>query len=453
VEPWADVKLATEFGVACPQLNDEDTSEDCLTLNVWAPHPNPENSPVMVWIHGGGFQNGSSRSVIYDGQALAEMTNTVVVSINYRLGPLGFLAHPALGEGSGNYGLLDQQAALRWVQDNIARFGGNPSNVTIFGESAGSASVCLHLVSPQSAGLFHKAIMQSGPCAEVLPDGLAAVVSSEEAERLGNRLSSVLGCEGDEDEAQCLRSQSVEGVLATLPVSPGEIVGPGIVWLPNVDGNTLTGQPLDLIESGTWNQVPIILGSNYNEGTMFVVAGGHTMTNLSWDEYENMIYERFGEKAPFVLAAYPRSVPWWMWPSLQLSNLLGDMAFVCPARRTARAAAASGAPVYLYQFTAVPSFSGLFQFMGSFHAAEIPFVFHTLPDGFSFDPGEALLSLQMVEFWTNFARYGNPNGEYGTRWPSYDETTDRHMKLSENGVVSERQLNKIKCDLWDSLRP
>lgn len=447
---WDGELQATSFGPPCPQFGREVVREDCLTLNIWTPGHGETLAPVMVWIHGGGMRTGSGDGPFAEGRFIAESTDTVVVSLNYRLGPFGFLAHPALGEASGNWGFLDQQVALRWVRDNIGEFGGDPNNVTLFGESAGSASTCLHMTSSASQGLFHKAILQSGPCASVAPDGMSPVVTREEAEGQGIELAQVLGCHAQAEVARCLRRKSMDEILGGLPLVPGGIVkGTGVNWLPNIDGTIIADQPLTLINQGNSDVIPTIVGSNGDEGTVFSLAADLLfMTGL---QYTERVHLRFGSLASQVLEEYP---PFgWGLPFSAYSKLIGDMVFVCPARQTARALSEAGAPTFLYSFDVVPSYASAMAYLGAFHAAEIPFVFHSLPWPATFSSREEDLSLEMVKYWTTFARYGDPNSEDSVSWPRYSTDGDSHLEFRLHSIEAKRYLSKDDCDFWDSVWP
>ena len=444
-QAWSKPLDVLKFGPSCPQLKsgstklDDNVSEDCLTLNVWTPYPAPaKQAPVMVWIHGGAFLNGGSSIAYYSGQNITEKSGVVVVSINYRLGALGFLAHPSLGSGSGNYGLQDQQAALGWVQKNIAAFGGDPNNVTVFGESAGGISICLHLVSPGSKGLFHRAIMESGACLER--------VTHVEAEAQGKKLAKAVGCDTAKDVAACLRLKTAAKVLNALPLAEGAIFGDGAGWGPNIDGKTLPGQPNALVKAGTFNKVPVLLGSNKDEGTIFVVAAG--MRFITKAQYIVQVNKLFGSNAAAVLKVYPAAA--FSSPGAALSALVGDAIFSCPTRQTVRAVSAAGQKAYLYHFMVKASFSAL-PFLGVFHGSEIPFVFHNyLTKNGSFTPAEDALSDKIMGYWTRFARTGSPNTTGQVQWPAYTKAADKHLQIDQT-FTSGSGLKSKKCDLWESV--
>ena len=461
---WTAPRTSTTFGPGCPQVLSAmasavpagkigafTQSEDCLTLNVWTPWPAPAKpAPVLVWIHGGGFTSGAASlpHIAPAGQVMAEKTGLVVVSLNYRLGPLGFLAHPALGKASGNYGVLDQQAALAWVKQNIAAFGGDPKRVTIAGESAGAFSVCVHLVAPGSKGLFHRAVMQSGACPQALPQN-STVVTQKVAMDQGKAVAQKVGCATAADVAACLRKASVQKLLAALPVVEDftDTTTQGAGWGPNTDGVTLGGQPLTLVRAKTFHKVPVLLGTNRDEGTVLVVAA--KKTGLTQGQYLQLVGKMFSLISGMVLLNYPAVS--YASPAAALAALMGDLVFVCPARRTARALAAAGVKTYLYTFTVQPSYSAKAPFLGSYHTAEVPFVFATPPPSLAFNAKEAALATGMLGYWTRFARLGDPNIKGQVVWPTFAEATDRHMAFGLSGVKTGVGLRKKQCDFWDTL--
>ena len=471
---WSGVRSATSFGNYCPQAIGGMSqppaglvaSEDCLTLNIWRPWPALAKAPVMLFVHGGGFIQGYSSAPTYDGQALSESSGVVVVSINYRLGVLGFMAHPALGTESGHFGLQDQQAAMRWVQQNIASFGGDPDNVTIFGESAGGFSVCMHLVMPGSQGLFQRAISESGPCAWSLP-------TVAEAFQQGEALASAVGCAAvsTADPAACLRSVPAEQLIAALPTRTAMIYGEGVMWQPPVDGTTMLDQPLRLLEQGRFQHVPVVFGTNQNEGSLFAVApmladGELTEDDvLSDEQYHQLVLEIFGDELDPTIYAMYHPTKYAAGSSLNpstraLSDLLGDWYFNCPTRRTVRAISQQLAGVdstsqaFLYRFAWKPTL-GATAVLGSHHGAELPFVFRHLTDALpmvAYQPADAALADAMVNLWTSFARTGNPNTARlpTTSWPAYDLGSDQYLIL-DHQLAPGDHLEQAPCDFWDSL--
>ncbi len=462
VEPWEGEWPALDVGPICPQnfgFSPGGGYEDCLYLNVWTPSPPPSTpAPVMVWFHGGAFVFGSGGESYYAGSKLAQAHGMVVVTVNYRLGPLGFLAHPALAAEdpahptSGNYGLEDQIAALEWVQRNIAAFGGDPARVTIFGESAGGYSACFHYLSERSRGLFHAVISESGLCASGIIEQTRAG-----AEAAGQAFAESFGCAGA-GAPDCLRGKDAwELVDATAPPptsqqlpggmfyqDPGSVTG----WSPNVDGVLVPASTLELFTAGDYPKLPLLLGSNRDEGTLFLWT---FIANQVADEtqYREALGRRFGPAAvdaivlQYPIASYPS-------PTRALAEVTGDAFFVCPARRTARLASAAGAPVYLYTFQRLPS-QPLLDDAGVIHSAEIPFVFgiDTFPLG-KVGPDGLPLSEAMQGYWTRFAATGDPNGAGALAWPPYDAAGDQHMLL-DLPLAAGTAHKQAVCDFWDAL--
>jgi para-nitrobenzyl esterase len=444
---------ATRRGPRCPQYAlgttqlDSSSDEDCLQLNVWVPQVQGAQQgplPVMFWIHGGGFTIGSAVDTWYDGRKLAEATGNIVVSINYRLGPLGFLALAALDAEdsthpvSGNYGLEDQRAAMAWVKTNIAAFGGNPAQVTIFGESAGGTSVCHHLLSPLSANLFAGAIIESGPCD-------AEVSSSAPAHAQGDAFVQAIGCNGASDVLQCLRGKEPQATLDALGAGVLGVTGQDGVWQPSVDGVNLPDHPRVLLDQGQISQaVPVILGNNKNEGTIFVTA----VTDDA--SYQATVHAMLGtgQLADDVLAEYPSSD--FSSPKEAAAELLGDAIFVCTARRMARAFTGNGQAVYRYDFNYsynVVVFPGA----GSFHSAEIPFVFADNYVGHDLTTDEKPLSQAIQGYWGHFASGGDPNADGGSAvsWPVYVTAQDNVLQLDLT-IDTTSMVKTAKCDFWDA---
>jgi para-nitrobenzyl esterase len=448
---WTETRKATTKRLPCVQRSPlggglvSGSREDCLTLNVWRPDkPGRPALPVLVWIHGGGFTIGSGGDPDYDGQNLSEASGAVVVTLNYRLGPFGFLglselkaedtAHPS----TGNYGLEDQRAALLWVKANTAAFGGDPGNVTIFGESAGGISVCDHLVSPKSKGLFQRAIIESGPC-----DTLATEAN---ATAQGAGISKTLGCEGTGVLA-CMRGKSAEDVMNAVPMETGG--GFRLSFAPVLDGYNLPDVPSKLLKAGSFEKVPTILGSNADEGTLFFVLGDTTIADdAAFEAYVEKSYPGHGKE---VVSRYPSAT----YGSAQKAAMaaFGDGGFVCPTRQTARALVAAGAPAFLYHFTYVPE-GALVGNLGSFHSAELKFVFGNpgpiLPQPLTDE--EKALSAQLMGYWSRHADKGNPNGEGATAWPAYDAQKDEGLVLDKT-IATQAALRKDLCDFWDNITP
>lgn len=452
-EAWDGTLDATAPGPMCPQFVpivgnvDDRGDEDCLSLNVWTPEPAPKTPlSVMVWIHGGSFEIGSGAEPQYDGRLLSERGDVVVVTINYRLGPLGFLAHPALEAddpdgGAGNWGIRDQQLALRWVHDEIAAFGGDPGSVTVFGESAGAMSACVHLVAPESRDLAQRVIMESGVC--VRGDGTRAPVqSAEQAHELGARFAKGVGCDADGDVAGCLRALSAEDALRWTENAADFLSE--VRWRPVIDGKVIPDAPEAMIADGDWSGVPIVLGTNRDELALFV-APPLGMPIATRDAYVALVAAQYPGRADEVLAQYPADDD--AAANDAFVRLMSDWIFTCPTRTLARAAADVGGATYLYSFEQVPS-NSIFGDIGVFHAAEIPFVFGTSSPLGGADSAPAL-SEAMQNYWTAFAHAGDPNGGDLEAWPRYETASDKHMVLALP-LVAGVGLRREACDFWDA---
>jgi para-nitrobenzyl esterase len=450
--------VAREFGSVCvqpastanftPKPGDPMRgSEDCLYLNVYSSPDRRPMKPVMVWIHGGGFVTGSGGA--YDAHVLAEKHDAVVVTINYRLGALGFLSHPALGEESGNLGLMDQQMALRWVRRNIAAFGGDPKRVTIFGESAGGMSVCFQLLSPASKGLYSRAIDQSGPCATA---GLFK--DRKTADQTGINFAKSLGCPSDGTNAlDCLKKLPAETLASA---SPGAASLGGITsWHP-VYGTKIVPQDGRAFASGNFNRVPFINGSNRDEGRLFALFALPLLHNSQ--DYEKNLRAQFGAKADKVLAEYP--VGKYGSPALAYAAYMTDRLFACPAL-SASEAMSRHTQVYAYEFNdrktpyvlAVPT---EIQSLGAFHAGEIQYIFQTrtapFTDPASFTPEQKRLSDRMQEAWVSFARDGVPSIAGEGSWTPVRPGRVSIKNFDTSGPAYVRDFaQRHKCSFWSSL--
>ncbi|MDG9715485.1 carboxylesterase family protein [Streptomyces sp. DH24] len=438
-ERWSGVRDATTPGNPCMQRVQSSPwgnlagpgtpSEDCLYLNVYTPAQRAaQKRPVMVWIHGGGFTVGSG--TFYDGGTLAAKGDVVVVNFNYRLGAFGYFAHPGLAAESplglsGNYGLLDQQAALRWVRENIAAFGGDPGNVTIFGESAGGGSVCQNLISPRTTGLFHRAVAQSG-CGFDLP-------TQESQQTNGTAWANSLGCA----DVACLRARPA-GELLTAAASPTAR------WVPNVDGKVLPLQVTDALESGRFHQVPVLQGTTADEGRLTVATtydlAGRQLTAAGYPVAVRAVY---GDRADAVLARYPLTDHGT--PAEALGAVFTDSQFACLQSRTARLMA-EHTRSYQYEFADRHAMDHLglpigFP-LGAPHGSEIRYVF----GGVSGTPAQNALADRMLGYWTNFARTGVPYAADAPRWNLFPKV----QTLAPEGITAGTTFPQDhKCNLWD----
>ncbi|MEB3029951.1 carboxylesterase/lipase family protein [[Mycobacterium] nativiensis] len=450
---WPGVREAVKRGPWCVQPDAAEVdpiSEDCLTLNVWTPTGSAaEPLPVMVWIHGGSFMRGAGD--IYHAQRLAVRGRIIVVTINYRLGALGFLADSALGE-AGNYGLADQQAALRWVRDNIAEFGGDPAKVTVAGESAGGMSVCDHLAAPESKGLFRSAIIQSGPC--------QAQVEVPEARRISREYTESVGCadHDDADVARCLRALPADRLTKPLwyaRFGTDHLSGP-VVGTPS-----LPTDPMRVFGEGQDGQaaaVPVLLGINRDEFTMFVALRylrvGREITPA---EYPDELKDLFGsDDGPAVadryqLARFGGST------SLAYAAAATDSIFACVADRMADGLA-GGAPVYAYEFddphAPAPELYEHVPFpVGATHSLEMRYLFD-MGGAPPLDPAQRRLSDQMIEYWTGFVVTGAPVGVGQPDWPVTGTGTDRRwMSLRTDGNrMTTDYAAEHQCEFWAGIK-
>ena len=432
--PWSGVRRADRQGpIAMQTYNPEDNgvgalpmSEDCLTLNVWTPMDRGgEPLPVMVWIHGGGFVNGSATADLYDGANLAR-DGVVVVGVNYRLGRFGFFAHPLLSaedpdELKGNYALMDQICALEWVNRNIWAFGGDPGDVIIFGESAGGMAVNRLMISPLARGLFHKAISQSGagrePCAPLA-----------RAEEQGKAFIAKLGVAASSTAA--LRAIPADQIVEAGPPDVSEGFG------PILDGKLLTQNVDDAFAAGAQARVPYLAGSNALE---FPIPG---------KVFEDTFKRRAGltgEARTTLEAIYPN-------PTEFRRHVISDLIFTEPARTLAALHAKSGAPSFLYRFS-VLSEAVKATLHGAPHASERQYVFRTLnASTWPTDEMDVAASEVMSAYWLSFAKNGDPNGDGRVAWPAYTAKTDRLLEFENTGPIARKTPDAKVLDAIVALR-
>ncbi|MFM2476507.1 carboxylesterase/lipase family protein [Celerinatantimonas sp. MCCC 1A17872] len=443
---WQGIKKATAFGPSCLQTPikasaaplPNDYSENCLTLNVWRPSRGNGRLPVMVWIHGGGFVNGGSASPVYKGQAFAK-SGVIFVSFNYRLGRLGFFAHPGLSKNlfRGNYGLMDQIKALRWIQDNIISFGGDPNNVTVVGESAGGYSIHALLTSHYSRNLFNKAIIESGGGRYQMNGDYPW----DKAQQTGVQFAKELGIDLTGDKA-----------LAKLRALPGkEIAGSLNLWNmgaqrqtysgPMMDGHVISENPEQAYQSGDFAHVPLLVGANDDD--------------FGFDRYHyqnrDELLAMFGQHQPAAAKAY-RDVK----GTAALASLIArQKKMIEPARFVAREFARQNVPVWEYRFGYVAD-ARKGQWQGAKHASEVPYVFKTLSAtyGHNVTQRDQKMADLIHQYWVNFAKTGNPNGQSLANWPKYKAKSDELMWFSPDGALkshAQKDPQHAQLDMVETL--
>ncbi|KAK9524452.1 hypothetical protein VZT92_016847 [Zoarces viviparus] len=499
--PWTGVYEANAYPNACYQAVDtsfpgfqgsemwnpnREMSEDCLYLNVWVPSsPRPHNLTVMVWIYGGGFYSGASSLDVYDGRYLAHSETVIVVSMNYRIGAFGFLALHGSSEAPGNVGLLDQRMALQWIQDNIHFFGGNPKQVTIFGESAGGASVGFHLLSPDSRPIFTRAILQSG-----VPNCPWASVSPAEGRRRATLLGELVGCNrgNDTEMVDCLRGKHPQELIdREWQVLPWSALF-RFPFVPVVDGEVVPDTPEAMLNSGNFKDTQILLGVNQDEGSYFLLYGapGFSKDNESLISREDFL-EGVKLSVPHAndigLEAVVLQYTDWMDENNgaknrdALDDVVGDHNVVCPLAHFARSyaqhsalkanmggvvnsAANSQGGVYLYLFDHRASNLAWPEWMGVIHGYEIEFVLGLpLEKRFNYTLEEERLSQRIMRYWANFARTGNPNVNHDglvdskKRWPLFTVSEQKHVGLNTEPMKVHKGMRNQMCAFWNRFLP
>ncbi|OCT66584.1 cholinesterase [Xenopus laevis] len=479
---WSDVLHALNYRNSCFQIADEtfpgfsgsemwnpntEVSEDCLYLNIWVPDPQPKGASVMVWIYGGSFETGTSSLDVYDGKFLAQSEQVIVVSMNYRLGALGFLSFPGNSDAPGNVGLFDQRLALQWVYENIAAFGGNPQSITIFGESAGAASVSYHLLSPKSHTYFTRAIMQSGSA-----NAPWGAVNKTAARHRALILANQLGCSYKTDNKiiACLRTKTPneisEKAYSVIPSNERSIIE--ITFPPVVDEDFLTEMPEKLLKLGQLKKnTDILTGVNKDEGSYFLVYG---IPGFSKDHESYINRAQFEES---VRLSFPKATKlavdsilfhYTNWedeedPALYhdaMDDIVGDSNFICPLLEFTRRNADLGNNVYLYYFQHRSSQLAWPEWMGVMHGYEIEFVFgKPLEKKLNYTKKEETLSRTVMRQWANFAKTGNPNGAepLQNQWPAFTLDDQHYTVIDTEDVLTKQKMRIKQCKFWNEFYP
>ncbi|GAM26595.1 hypothetical protein SAMD00019534_097700 [Acytostelium subglobosum LB1] len=460
--PWSpSVYNATYERPGCPQVCEMPnatcpsvTSEDCLYLNVYTPlvTDNTELLPVMVFFPGGRFSMGAASTPLYDGGSFVNRSNVILVTTNYRLGVLGFLATDTI---AGNFGFEDQLMSLQWVQANIKSFGGDPTRVTVFGESAGGTSSSIHLTSPASAGLFSNLIIESNPWA--LP-----VKTAKQMYPLAEKFAKDLGCKVTDDA--CMMAKTVDEITIAQNTSENSfsVLHPlfaFLPWTPIVDGKLILDQPLAMLEKGNFNKVPVLMGTVQEEALIFIAS---VSTNINSLEYHAALVDIFGRYSIGIDELYKPLVNGSNYEGL-MTTIGTDYIFVCPTRRAAVAVAQAGLPVFQYQFIHVSSFDAYGPAYpmcvdAVCHGMELPYVFNTVTatGQFTFTPAEQQLSYDMMAYWSNFAKTSNPNVNTGSGftpaqpWTMYSAQGDSTL-IFQTPTTQTTGLRAHYCDYFDTI--
>lgn len=470
-KPWSTDRDCFEFGPACPQQPSyvfknakkaERQSEDCLYLNVWTPSLKTDAKlPVMFWIHGGGNNTGYGHQPTYMGQNLAAK-NVVVVTINYRLGNFGFFAHPLLTaeskhKASGNYGNLDQIHALKWVRDNIANFGGDPANVTIFGESAGGVNCSVLALSPLAKGLFHRMISQSGVTLMGRKFLAKTVSQSMSAHEIGQKLAAKMTSKAN-PTLQELRAVSVEAILnirssggkpgRSAPISSQKKDAIGVI----IDGHVIPKDPYQLLEKGEFNKVPLLIGLNSDEATIFT-RNLRLRRPIGFRLTLNMFLP---DADPIeAMKIYPANTG--PQATQAFRDLMSDSMFLRPGRQFADAFANAGQPVYFYYFKRQPPFF-MKRGLGAYHSIEIGYVFetHKTQQPYAYEPIDVELGKTMSEYWRSFAQNGVPTCKDQPEWPKYEPKAAKYLifdtKISISDHLREKQYQFLKKMIENRLK-
>ena len=425
---WSGVRDATRFTHRCAQGSGWDPgyetvtlTEDCLSLNVYVPHEPQGRLPVLVWIHGGGFTGGAGQDT--DPRKFIQRSGAIVVTINYRLGALGYLNLPQLSAGGGgNFGLLDQQAALRWVRANVGRFGGDPGDVTIAGQSAGGTSVCAQLASPTAKGLFARVIIMSGGCS--LQSAAAGQTSSQ-------AFVQQIGCASAADVLACLRAKPAADIVTAQQAA-------GV--RPSLGGAAFPADPAVAVPAGTFNRVPVLLGQVNNERALFTFQNyDYVGKPLTAPQYEALVRSAYPAYAEKVLAEYP--VGRFASPDVAWTTVQNDSGSY--TRQKLYGQLSQFVPTYAYEFAEsdTPQFTSIYRIQqkseaarnfpfGATHVDDLGYLWEYLGQTLPYDDDQLELSDQMIRYWGRFVAAGDPNGAYTPSWPKYAASTEAMMSLS-----------------------
>ncbi|KAJ4935399.1 hypothetical protein JOQ06_016935 [Pogonophryne albipinna] len=481
VDRWEGVKDASNFPNSCYQLRDTTfpgfegaemwnpntpISEDCLYLNVWTPRFNTTQSkpsplaPVLVWIYGGGFFSGTSSLDLYNGRFLTKSEGVVVVSMNYRLGPFGFLSIPDNKNIQSNVGLLDQRLALNWVANNIAAFGGDSSQVTLFGESAGAASVGLHLLSPGSQSLFHRAMMQSST-----PNAPWATMSKEEARLRSMKLVTLLGCPTSPpaDMEACMEKADPQQIaLNQFNVLQTPFFS--APFAPYVDGDFLPDKVEVLLSTGNLPKKEVLIGLNKNEGTYFLMYGLpgfnlHGQSLITRNEFLKGVALVMANASTLAREAAIFHYTEWSDENNRTKNrdllgrLVGDYLFISPLLEFARSYSKHGGKTFLYSFDHRSSVNPWPKWMGVMHGYEIEFIFGMpLNASLGYTKNEVNMTKNFMKHWANFARVGNP-GLVGASWPVFTPEKQEYVTLNFNDPEQRNMISAKESYFWNELIP
>jgi len=458
---WSGILDATKYKNACPQverygLTESSDNEDCLHINVTVPYSGKADlkrkRTVIVWLHGGAFVGGSS--ALYPLDYMAKSGDVVVVSMNYRLGIFGFTAHPAFdADHNGGYGLEDQRAALRWVKKNIAAFGGDPNNVTIAGESAGGAGVCMHILAPdETTGLFQKAIVQSAGCVTPLP-------SLEDGKKIGRKVASLVGCSDEATALSCLRKKSVTELLAAATKVAGSSI---VTYMPVIGTKTVPLPGAQAIPAGKFVHVPMLMGGTRDELRLYVAYAIQAGQSVTKDNYADLLKETYGTNTDAVVALYPvgdyssaASALGTVWSDFRPDVGINNCIYLETSKLLRKSV-----PVHQFVFadrnapavTTNPGFE-----MGAVHSSELPYQFPHFDNttkiaGPDLSPASQKLAGQMMAYWTSFAKTGKPSAPDSPVWGLF--TSDGTVMNLEPGKVGYFDADAAhKCKSWKKLYP